>query len=67
MIIYLQEELRKKWGMSQRRVAVLCSQNRINGAKILLSNSGPKNTDPNDNFFDDLYSDFEVKRVEATK
>ncbi|MDC7248462.1 MAG: Dam family site-specific DNA-(adenine-N6)-methyltransferase [Sphaerochaetaceae bacterium] len=33
------------------------------GARILASNSDPKNTDPDDNFFDDLYSDMNIKRV----
>jgi DNA adenine methylase len=37
------------------------------GAKILLSNSDPKNTEPNDNFFDDLYSDFAIERISATR
>lgn len=38
-----------------------------NGAKILLSNSDPKNADKNDNFFDDLYKDFDIKRVSANR
>lgn len=33
------------------------------GAKVLLSNSDPKNTDPDDDFFDDLYADYTVIRV----
>ena len=37
------------------------------GAKALLSNSDPKNVDPNDNFFDDLYSDFNIYRVSAKR
>lgn len=37
------------------------------GAKILLSNSDPHNVDENDNFFDDLYSEFTVLRVDATR
>ena len=39
------------------------------GAKAILSNSDPKNEDPNDNFFDDLY-DYEgvtIERVEAKR
>lgn len=38
-----------------------------NGAKVLLSNSDPKNTDKNDNFFDDLYKDFYIERVNASR
>ena len=37
------------------------------GAMILASNSDPKNTNTNDNFFDDLYSNFEIKRVTASR
>lgn len=37
------------------------------GAKVMLSNSDPHNVDENDNFFDDLYSDFTVLRVEASR
>jgi len=37
------------------------------GAKVLVSNSDPKNTNPEDNFFDDLYSGFNINRVYATR
>lgn len=37
------------------------------GAKALLSNSDPKNVDLNDNFFDDLYSEFTIERVQANR
>jgi DNA adenine methylase len=37
------------------------------GAKILVSNSDPKNVDPSDNFFDKIYSERQIKRVEATR
>lgn len=37
------------------------------GAKAILSNSDPKNEDPNDNFFDDLYSEFNIERVYAKR
>ena len=37
------------------------------GAKVLASNSDPKNANENDNFFDDLYSHFEIKRVAASR
>lgn len=36
-------------------------------AKIILSNSDPKNIDSDDNFFDDLYSSFNIDRVQATR
>lgn len=37
------------------------------GAKVILSNSDPKNEDENDNFFDDLYNDFNIMRVKAKR
>lgn len=37
------------------------------GAKVMLSNSDPHNVDENDNFFDDLYGDFNIQRVEASR
>jgi len=35
--------------------------------KLLLSNSDPKNTVPDDEFFDDLYSGFNIQRVSANR
>ena len=37
------------------------------GAKLLLSNSDPHNTDSKDNFFDELYKDFSISRIMATR
>lgn len=37
------------------------------GALVLASNSDPKNADETDNFFDDLYSDFEIERIPASR
>lgn len=36
-------------------------------AKIVVSNSDPKNSNIEDNFFDDVYSAYKIKRVEATR
>lgn len=36
-------------------------------AKLLLSNSDPKNIDESDNFFDELYSEYNIMRVEAKR
>ena len=38
-----------------------------NKAMILASNSDPKNSDINDDFFDKLYSNFEIERVSAAR
>ncbi len=35
--------------------------------KLMLSNSNPKNLDPNDNFFEELYKDFFIKKVKAKR
>jgi len=37
------------------------------GAKVMLSNSDPKNEDPGDLFFDSLYSGYRVDRVPAKR
>ena len=37
------------------------------GAKIVVSNSDPKNSDENDEFFDNIYSSYNIRRVEATR
>lgn len=37
------------------------------GAKLMLSNSDPKNENPDDNFFDDTYRDFNIARVKANR
>lgn len=38
-----------------------------NGAKVIASNSDPKNADENDNFFDTIYSAYDILRVSATR
>ncbi|HWQ65548.1 MAG TPA: DNA adenine methylase [Methanospirillum sp.] len=37
------------------------------GAKVMLSNSDPKNEDPTDHFFDDLYQAYRIERVMAKR
>ncbi len=37
------------------------------GAKVLVSNSDPKNHNTDDNFFDNIYLNHKIKRVEATR
>lgn len=37
------------------------------GVKLMLSNSNPKNTNPNDNFFEDLYDNFNINEVYANR
>lgn len=37
------------------------------GAKIVISNSDPKNSNTEDDFFDNIYSSHSIKRVEASR
>lgn len=37
------------------------------GSKLMLSNSDPKNTDPEDDFFESIYSNFNINRVNAKR
>lgn len=37
------------------------------GARIVISNSDPKNSNTEDDFFDNIYSVYKIKRVEATR
>ena len=53
----------------QIRLKQLCDVITANGHQWLLSNSDPKNSNPDDNFFDDLYasSSNNIKRVKAKR
>lgn len=51
----------------QRRLSELCRKLDERGVKWFLSNSDPHNTDPEDMFFDKLFSGFEVLRVSASR
>ena len=52
---------------SQRELGEYYKRISNKGAKAILSNSDPKNEDPDDNFFDDLYGDFNIERVKAKR
>ena len=51
----------------QERLATLFRDLDQKGAKLLLSNSDPKNTVPDDEFFDNLYSGFNIQRISANR
>ena len=51
----------------QRRLAKCCRELNSIGVRWLLSNSDPKNTCPEDTFFDDLYHGFNIQRVSANR
>lgn len=51
----------------QIQLAKLFRQLDKKGTQVMLSNSDPKNNDPLDNFFDDIYSDYNITRVPARR
>ena len=51
----------------QIRLAKFIDEINLSGAKIVLSNSDPKNVNEEDNFFDDLYKNYKINRVEASR
>ena len=51
----------------QIQLAEFYSELSKKDAKLMLSNSDPKNTDENDDFFDALYSEFKIQRVQASR
>ncbi len=51
----------------QKRLAALFRELDKKGAKIMLSNSDPRNENPSDSYFEELYSDYTVERVPARR
>lgn len=51
----------------QIRLAKFIDEINATGAKIVLSNSDPKNVNEEDNFFDNLYKNYKINRVEASR
>lgn len=51
----------------QKALAKLFQTLHSQGAKLMLSNSDPKNINPEDNFFDELYKNFQISRVPAKR
>jgi DNA adenine methylase len=51
----------------QERLAGFFRELDNKGAKIMLSNSDPRNEDPDDTFFDDLYEGFRIERIPAKR
>lgn len=61
---YSKEDFNDK---EQIRLGEFCKQIDKLGHSFILSNSDVKGKNPNDNFFDDLYKQFEIQRVFATR
>lgn len=51
----------------QKRLANFCKKIDKLGHYFLLSNSDPKNTNLSDDFFDELYQDFKIERIQANR
>lgn len=51
----------------QKRLAKFFRELSKCGAKLMLSNSDPKNENPEDHFFEELYHGFNIRRVQASR
>lgn len=51
----------------QLRLGAFCKKIDSMGHYFLLRNSDPKNNNPDDNFFDDLYHQFDIRRISASR
>lgn len=52
---------------NQRELAAYVKELTRVGAKVAVSNSDPKNSDSEDNFFDELYSENTIERISANR
>lgn len=52
---------------SQIQLALFVQSITEKGAKVVISNSDPKNVTPEDDFFDVLYKEHRINRVQATR
>lgn len=52
---------------NQVELAAYIKQLAAKGAKVLASNSDPKNTNPEDDFFDELYQPLKIHRISAKR
>lgn len=51
----------------QIELAGFVDEMHCKGAKVVVSNSDPKNSNTEDDFFDNIYSSHRIKRVDATR
>ena len=51
----------------QKRLKSVFGKLDSRGADVMLSNSDPKNVDPTDDFFDDLYDKYHIERLSARR
>lgn len=53
--------------LDQKRLAEYFNRLDKKGAYLMLSNSDPKNENPNDNFFETIYKGYKIERVPAKR
>lgn len=53
--------------LQQQRLALFCEEISQKGSIFIASNSDPKNTNCEDDFFDELYKPFNIRRVFASR
>lgn len=51
----------------QRQLAMYYKKLDMKNAKLMLSNSNPKNVNENDTFFDDIYSGYNINELQANR
>lgn len=51
----------------QVRLKEFFDKANLAGAKVMLSNSDPRNENPDDQFFDNLYNEYQIDRVRAKR
>ncbi|MBU4306127.1 MAG: DNA adenine methylase [Candidatus Omnitrophica bacterium] len=51
----------------QKRLCRVFGELDHRGVSVMLSNSDPKNVNPTDEFFDDLYNGYHIERLNATR
>ena len=52
---------------NQKELAKYYNKLNVTNAKLMLSNSNPKNTDENDDFFENIYNGFNINEVSAKR
>lgn len=52
---------------NQKELAKYYNKLNVKNAKLMLSNSNPKNTDKNDDFFENIYNGFNINEVSAKR
>lgn len=52
---------------AQQRLAQYFASLSSVGAKLMLSNSDPKNENPDDHFFEEAFRDFRIERIDAAR